>query len=52
MSVITNSDRIIGVRQEALKSILVNHPLDCPICDKAGECELQDLVVRNGRYGD
>jgi outer membrane lipoprotein carrier protein len=32
------------MRQDALKLILVNHPLDCPVCDKAGECMLQDLT--------
>ena len=41
----TQSDRLYHLRQEALKRILVNHPLDCPVCDKAGACMLQDLTV-------
>ncbi len=44
IEVITNSDLLYEMRRNALKLILLNHPLDCPICDKAGECTLQDLV--------
>ncbi len=44
MSVTTRSDRLFHMRQEALKRILANHPLDCPVCDKAGACRLQDLT--------
>jgi predicted molibdopterin-dependent oxidoreductase YjgC len=51
MAVTTQSDRLLSIRQEVLKSILVHHPLDCPICDKAGECELQDLVYEHGVTG-
>ena len=51
MSVTTQSDSLRSIRQEKLKTILLHHPLDCPICDKAGECELQDLVVENGVMG-
>jgi NADH-quinone oxidoreductase subunit G len=36
-------------RQSALEFYLINHPLDCPICDQAGECELQDFVFQEGR---
>jgi predicted molibdopterin-dependent oxidoreductase YjgC len=54
ISVKTNSDRLFRMRQEVLKLLLVNHPLDCPICDKAGVCALQDLVfeykVTNAEY--
>jgi formate dehydrogenase major subunit len=39
------------MRQDRLKSILAHHPLDCPVCDKAGECLLQDLVVEHGVMG-
>jgi predicted molibdopterin-dependent oxidoreductase YjgC len=46
--VTTDSDRLLRIRQESLKLILVNHPLDCPICDKGGECQLQDLVYEFG----
>ena len=48
MEVVTNSDRLLGMRQESLQRLLVHHPLDCPICDKAGECRLQDLVFEYG----
>ena len=48
ISVTTQSDRIFRMRQEALKMILVNHPLDCPVCDKAGVCALQDLTFEYG----
>ena len=48
MTVTTHSDRLFRLRQESLKLLLVNHPLDCPICDKAGECQLQDLVFEYG----
>ena len=40
----TQSDRLTTLRKEALEFMLINHPLDCPICDKAGECRLQDLA--------
>src|SRR6266567_2449933 len=43
-------------RQSVLEFLLINHPLDCPICDQAGECELQDFVFQEGRsatrYGE
>lgn len=48
MAVYTQTDRLFCLRQESLKSLLVNHPLDCPVCDKSGECQLQDLVVAYG----
>ena len=48
MEVVTNSDRLLHMRQESLQRLLVHHPLDCPICDKAGECRLQDLVFEYG----
>ncbi len=44
IKVTTNSERLVRMRKETLKLILVNHPLDCPVCDKGGECTLQDLV--------
>ena len=44
IKVSTDSERLRNMRRETLKLILVNHPLDCPICDKGGECTLQDLV--------
>lgn len=44
MRVFTHTERIKNIRREILQLLLMNHPLDCPICDKAGECVLQDLV--------
>src|ERR671924_1574753 len=38
-------------RQSVLEFLLINHPLDCPICDQAGECELQDFVFQEWRRG-
>ncbi|MBI5408963.1 MAG: NADH-quinone oxidoreductase subunit NuoG [Nitrospirae bacterium] len=48
MVVKTESDAISKVRRGILEFLLINHPLDCPYCDKAGECELQDLVKKYG----
>jgi NADH-quinone oxidoreductase subunit G len=47
--VITNSPRAKHAQQQTLESLLLNHPLDCPVCDKAGECMLQDFSYRFGR---
>jgi predicted molibdopterin-dependent oxidoreductase YjgC len=47
MSVRTQSDRLFAMRQDYLKLILAYHPLDCPICDAGGECDLQDLVFEH-----
>ena len=48
MVVKTESDVISEVRRGILEFLLINHPLDCPYCDKAGECELQDMVNKYG----
>ncbi len=48
MVVKTESDDIAEVRRGILEFLLINHPLDCPVCDKAGECELQDMVNKYG----
>ncbi len=45
MDVITKSDKVLLARQQMLEFTLVNHPVDCPICDKAGECTLQKLYM-------
>ena len=45
MEVVTNSPRVLLARQQMLEFTLVNHPVDCPICDKAGECTLQKMYV-------
>jgi formate dehydrogenase alpha subunit len=42
--VVTNSERVLAIRKELMKLVLINHALDCPICDKGGECELQELT--------
>lgn len=43
------SDQSVKARESVLEFLLINHPLDCPICDQAGECELQDYVFQEGR---
>lgn len=48
MIVRTETEGIAEVRRGILEFLLINHPLDCPYCDKAGECELQDLVEKYG----
>lgn len=48
MVVSTNSERVIKARQGVLEFILANHPLDCPTCDKGGECPLQDTTFKYG----
>jgi NADH-quinone oxidoreductase subunit G len=47
--VITNSARAKHAQEQTLESLLLNHPLDCPVCDKAGECRLQDFSYGFGR---
>jgi NADH-quinone oxidoreductase chain G len=48
MVVRTEADRVIEARRAILEFLLINHPLDCPYCDKAGECDLQDLAMKYG----
>ena len=48
MVVHTDSDIVKKARKGTLEFLLTNHPLDCPVCDKGGECELQDMVFRYG----
>lgn len=45
MIIISNNNRIKNVRESILEFLLINHPLDCPICDQGGECDLQDLSL-------
>jgi NADH-quinone oxidoreductase subunit G len=47
--IVTNSDKARHAQQQTLESLLLNHPLDCPVCDKAGECLLQDFSYHFGR---
>ena len=49
MEVVTHSPRIIEARRGVMEFLLINHPLDCPICDQAGECRLQELALDYGR---
>ena len=48
MVVHTESEVVRAARKGTLEFLLTNHPLDCPVCDKGGECELQDMVFRYG----
>lgn len=48
MVVRTDTEQVRSARKAMLEFLLTNHPLDCPVCDKGGECELQDMVFRYG----
>jgi NADH-quinone oxidoreductase subunit G len=48
MVVRTDTEQVRKARKSTLEFLLTNHPLDCPVCDKGGECELQDMVFRYG----
>jgi NADH-quinone oxidoreductase subunit G len=48
MIVRTDTEQVHAARKNMLEFLLTNHPLDCPVCDKGGECELQDMVFRYG----
>lgn len=50
MKVFTNSSKVINAQQSIMELLLINHPLDCPICDQGGECELQDLAIKYSNY--
>jgi NADH-quinone oxidoreductase subunit G len=54
--IITNSEMVKKARQGVMEFLLINHPLDCPICDQGGECDLQDQSMGYGRgasrYGE
>src|SRR5574344_736398 len=56
MIVRTKSEKAIEAQQSVMEFLLINHPLDCPICDQGGECQLQDLAVGYGagstRFGE
>jgi NADH-quinone oxidoreductase subunit G len=51
MAVRTNSPLVEDCRKGVMEFLLINHPLDCPICDKAGECRLQEFAVEFGHGG-
>ena len=48
MVVYTQTDRVKTAQRSVVEFLLINHPLDCPICDQGGECQLQDLAVGYG----
>jgi NADH-quinone oxidoreductase subunit G len=50
MVVLTDTDRVKQTRQSMMEFHLVNHPLDCPVCDQAGECWLQIYYMKHGLY--
>jgi NADH-quinone oxidoreductase subunit G len=50
MVVRTETPDILKNRRSVLEFLLLNHPLDCPVCDQAGECELQNYYMDHGRY--
>src|SRR5471032_2980423 len=49
MKVFTKSPKAVAAQRATMEFLLINHPLDCPICDQGGECELQDLSLGYGR---
>lgn len=49
LSIVTKSDRVKEAREGTMEFLLANHPLDCPVCDKAGECQLQDNSFKEGK---
>jgi NADH-quinone oxidoreductase subunit G len=49
MKVFTRSPKAVAAQRATMEFLLINHPLDCPICDQGGECELQDLAMGFGR---
>lgn len=48
MVIYTNTEKVAKARKGVLELLLINHPLDCPICDQGGECDLQDITVAYG----
>ena len=51
MVVYTNTEKVKKARAGVMEFLLINHPLDCPICDQGGECDLQDQAFKYGRGG-
>ena len=48
MKIVINDDKVLDARKLVMEFLLVNHPLDCPICDQSGECVLQDYSFEHG----
>jgi len=51
MKIFTRSKEAVEAQQSVMEFLLINHPLDCPICDQGGECDLQDIAVAYGAGG-
>jgi NADH-quinone oxidoreductase subunit G len=49
MGVLTESPKVLAVRKAVMEFLLINHPVDCPICDQAGECQLQNYYMEHDR---
>ena len=49
MKVTTHSDNAVRAQKGVMEFLLINHPLDCPVCDQGGECQLQDLSMGYGK---
>jgi NADH-quinone oxidoreductase subunit G len=49
MGVLTDSPKVLAVRKAVMEFLLINHPIDCPICDQAGECQLQNYYMEHDR---
>jgi NADH-quinone oxidoreductase subunit G len=49
MGILTQSPKVLAVRKAVLEFLLINHPVDCPICDQAGECQLQNYYMEHNR---
>jgi len=49
MKVMTRSEKALKFQKDVMEFLLINHPLDCPVCDQGGECELQDVALGYGR---
>jgi NADH-quinone oxidoreductase subunit G len=50
LAIRTDTPAVVKMRQSVMEFLLVNHPLDCPICDQSGECRLQDYYMDYGQY--
>lgn len=50
LAIRTDTENVRHMRQSVMEFLLVNHPLDCPICDQSGECRLQDYYMEHGKY--
>jgi len=49
MIIFTKSSLVLKARESVMEFLLINHPLDCPVCDQAGECDLQELSISEGK---